>query len=72
MNVRWLVAATAIMALGGCTSESSPAPLRQAKGQTDEFGLPLVIAIENIPDVPKEISEPSPPIAEKPQEPAKK
>ncbi|NLF09280.1 MAG: hypothetical protein GX594_15075 [Pirellulaceae bacterium] len=50
--------------------ENKPAE-EEAAAQTDEFGLPLVIDME-VPEVPEEISKPSPPIEKKPDEAPKK
>jgi hypothetical protein len=43
----------------------------QPKGETDPFGLPIVIVIDP-PPVPKEIEGPSPPIKEPPKTTPKK
>ena len=65
--------------LGGCSSHDEPTTklgdervrVESGNGQTDEFGLPLVIALDP-PEVPKEIQGPSPPIKATPKAPPKK
>ena len=80
MEKRWLTLAVATLLLTGCTSKNAPpaGPPDPAKtsGQpgvkqhksvrVDDFGLPLEINIE-VPETPKEIQGPSPPIRKAPR-----
>jgi hypothetical protein len=74
MNARWLLVAATMIFWTGCTSPTPPAsspPPSQAERLTDDFGLPLVIVIDNVPEVPKELIEPSRPVVEQPRAPAR-
>lgn len=61
--------ALALVAAGGCSRQPTPTtsalpssgPGVILSGRVDSFGLPLNITL-NAPEVPKEISRPSPPI----------
>jgi hypothetical protein len=54
------------MLLGGCMSETlmpEPAAEKNPPEEKDPtYGLPLEITLEDVPEVPKEILGPSPPI----------
>jgi hypothetical protein len=79
MRSLWHVVIAATVLLGGCPSHDEPTTklgdetvrAESAHGQTDEFGLPLVIVFAP-PEVPKEIQGPSPPIKETPKAAPKK
>jgi hypothetical protein len=77
MRNKWQWVAGAIVLLCSCSAQSGPTtklgnetvPVEKVHGKTDRFGLPLEIVLEP-PPVPKEISDPSPPIVEAPKTPA--
>jgi len=79
MRSRWRLAAVAVVLLGGCSSKDERTTnlgdervrVESAHGETDAFGLPLVIVLDP-PPVPKEIQGPSPPIKETPKAAPKK
>lgn len=72
--IKKLLVAIGLMLLpGGCGSEA-PAPVSPTEEEAPEkkapekdepaYGFPLKITVEGVPEVPKEIMGPSPPIEE--------
>ncbi len=67
MESRWLTLGVVLVLLAGCASDSVPPPTASKPSpKVDAFGLPLVIVID-VPEVPKEIQGPSPPIQQEPK-----